>query len=384
MSAWIDLKEPRSRSYEDLLAYFGVEPPPDQVVLGEHIGRKRRKWRTYESGPNKKGRPQATRVLERIQQIAEALQRNVPLPDADAIPDDEELSATLVPLEELWEHIDGLLRQGDLDGALHVARRARSAYRGSWQPPAAYGYVIHVGVEAQQIAQPALIADGLESLREASRLEPRQRIIWESAGSLLDRLGRDDELLLLTTRAEQSLGAIPPSLIGRRAKVLLRQGNLFEGLKDAVRSFSAAPGDLALRGVVTEAIVRHALSPMLPLSSTGQLQQYVKAVEVAAWCAQGVPEAEDLVRPHRLWAAKAGTQLFSGSDGLRTLLAVCTLFVSLWPHNKLSGKPAWKILYNGPDEGWRFQQVLGSAAVRQVHHGRMAQFPWSATVGASG
>jgi len=381
---WIDQKEPQSRSYDDLLAYFGVTPPPDDTVLGEHIGRKRRKWRSYESGRNKKkGRPQATRVLERIQQIAEALQRNVPLPDEAVIFDDEQLSATLVPLDELWEHIDGLLQQGDLDGALDVARQGRAAYQDSWIPLAVYGYAIHVGVEAGQIAQPALIADGLRSLEEALRQEPGQQVLWESTGSLLDGLGRDDELVDLARRATGALGAAPPSLVGRRAKVLLRKGDVEEGLKDAVRSFSGAPDDLALRGVVTEAIVTHALLPMLPLNSGRQLQRYTEAVTVAAWCAYGVPEAENLVRPHRLWAAKAGTRLFAGSDGMRTLLAVCTLFLSLLPHNILSAKPAWKILHNGPEEGWRFRQVMGSSSVIEAHLGRMRQFPWSAAIEAT-
>jgi hypothetical protein len=70
-------------------------------------------------------------------------------------------------------------------------------------------------------------------------------------------------------------------------------------------------------------------------------------VDVAAWCSDGVPEAEDQVRVHRMWAANAGQRVFTGSWKLRSFLAVCTGFISLPIHNYVGSSPAWNVFSEG-------------------------------------
>jgi len=73
----------------------------------------------------------------------------------------------------------------------------------------------------------------------------------------------------------------------------------------------------------------------------------VEMVDVAAWCSYGVPEAEDKVRVHRMWAANAGQRVFTGSWKLRSFLAVCTGFISLPIHNYVRSSPAWRVFSEG-------------------------------------
>jgi hypothetical protein len=100
----------------------------------------------------------------------------------------------------------------------------------------------------------------------------------------------------------------------------------------------------------------------------------MEMVDAAAWCSHGVPEAEDMVRVHRMWATNAGQRVFIGSWKLRSFFAVCTGFISLPIHNWMRSAPAWQVFIKGM-QGLQQQQppteafiiVAGPQYVQRAH-----------------
>jgi hypothetical protein len=109
---------------------------------------------------------------------------------------------------------------------------------------------------------------------------------------------------------------------------------------------------------------------MLPIRSAADLTRYSELIGVAAWCAYGVPEAEDRVRPYRMWAINAGKRVFVGSDRMRSFLAVITGFISLPVHNYLRSQPAWQVFNEGMGKELTdaFFIVAAPAYVQRIHN----------------
>ena len=152
-------------------------------------------------------------------------------------------------------------------------------------------------------------------------------------------------------------------------------------MAEAARVVVGARGDraqlAALRARCATILVQRLVEKLLPITSADQLHRYVEAVDVAAWCARGVPEAEDLVRVHRLWAAQAPQRVFAGSWELRSFLAVCTAFLSVLPHNRARSQPARQIYAVGPAAGEAWNLIAHTDFVKTVHRDVQSKLQWA-------
>jgi hypothetical protein len=139
----------------------------------------------------------------------------------------------------------------------------------------------------------------------------------------------------------------------------------------AVKAVTKATPDLAaaVRSEATDILVTWAAT-MLPIRSGSDLTRYREMIGVAAWCSYGVPEAEDKVRAHRMWATNAAKRVFVGSTRMRSFLAVCTGFISLPIHNYVRSQPAWQVFNEGQgkDVTEAFYVVAGPAYVQKIHN----------------
>jgi hypothetical protein len=181
--------------------------------------------------------------------------------------------------------------------------------------------------------------------------------------------------------AEQRLtGGMTARLYAMRVRAALNLGRQDEAMTAAVRAVREATADsdvlTAIRSETTDLLVSWLAQHLLPIRTTDALQHYVEMVDVAAWCSHGVPEAEDIVRTHRMWAANAGQRVFVGSWKLRSFLAVCSGFISLPVHNLVRSAPAWQVFAQGLDDdgkrGQSFAIVAGPGYVQRAHGLRLA------------
>jgi len=383
---WKTQKEPASAARADLLAYFGIPPSPESD-LEKNIATKRRKWVRLETS-NPKGEAIAKRVGATIQQASEALLKGAPMPTPTAAPVEEPVvRATLVPVEDLLDHVTGLIMGGDLRGAMEMATKGQEAYPDSWIPRFAYARVVEVAWGGGELDDPRHLEAAIRSAERALAERPDEPAVWATTASLLGAAGRYDRLDEVVQQAERQLSGLPAGMHLSLAMGLLSRGDVERGLAAAVRAVGAAPHDRAARGDLAATIVEVA-ARMLPISSSDVMKSYDEAVAVAAWCASGVPEAEAAVLPHRVWAARAGTRVFAGNHVLRTALATYSAFLLLPLHTRLGSRPAWKVLWEGPggkgrDEVWTLWSFNSQAPyawqdtfVQRLHHAGGARFPW--------
>jgi hypothetical protein len=342
---------PRSPTYEQMLDFFGI-PPHSADRLDENINRKRRTWYAKTSSGNPRGREIAEQVGLLIQRVSEALKRGGPAEvgggaQVDAIPD--QVFATL---EDLWRILSEYVLADDYDVALRVAREAMSRWG---RTPAAAGvlaWVIATGVDTGNIVHPALLREGLDAAALAVSGEPAEPRNWESRAGLLLAIGQPQEAVAVTDQAAAHLRVPSARLLIHRARGLIVLHRAEEAMTAAVRAVHEAvrvgsDSTSAVRSQAAELLASWMATNLLPIRSRQQLAQYVEMVTAAAWCASGVPEAEDLLRPHRMWATNAGQRVFTGSWMLRSFLAVITGFISLPIHNMVSSTPAWQVLLQG-------------------------------------
>jgi hypothetical protein len=103
-----------------------------------------------------------------------------------------------------------------------------------------------------------------------------------------------------------------------------------------------------VRADAANQVIRRAAMPLLPLRTLQAAEIYRQAVMVAAWCAAGIPDMEEFVRPHRLWASACAKPVYTGNWQIRTFLAVCTGFLILPLLNHARSRPGWEIFFTGP------------------------------------
>jgi hypothetical protein len=374
---------PRPATYQQMLEFFGI-PPATMEKLDENIRRKRRQWYAKTNGGNPVGRQRAERVVELIAQVEQALKRGADADvgggaQVDIIPDE-----VFETLAELWAIIDGSVFADDYDKALRVARTAVQRWGGQSPGSGVLAWVVATGYESGNLAHPSVLREGIDAATRATAGAPADARNWESLATLLMGVDQADAAVSAIERARAS-GGLTPRLLALQAVGYIRLGRPQDAMVAAVRAVAeaerSAPAQVpAVRSRCTAALVSW-IAQRLPIRSSTELAAYVELATTAAWCAQGVPEAEDLVRPHRMWAANAGRRVFTGSFMLRSFLAVLTGFLSLPLHNVLRSTPAWKVLLagmsnktgpgnadgNGLSAQMSFQLVAGPQYVQNLH-----------------
>jgi hypothetical protein len=367
---------PGGASYEQMLQFFGI-PPMSAEALDDNIKKKRRAWNRKSEVGNPDGRAKAEQVLALIQRVSEALKRGVPDTEgggaAAEIPD-----SVFETLEELWRIISEYVFADDYDAALQVAREAMKRWQNSPQAASVFAWVVATGFNDDKLAHPALLTEGLAAAQFAVKADPGDARNWESTASLLMANSRVPEAMASIDEAERAaVGQLSAMLWLLRARGSISLGRPQDAMVAAVRAVNRAePARVAaIRSEVTDLLVTWLAAHMLPIRTPVGLGQYVEMVNVAAWCSDGVPEAEDQVRVHRMWAANAGKRVFVGSWRMRSFLAVCTGFISLPIHNYLRSEPAWKVFSAGlgqEDAGAAFSFVASPAYVQRAHNVKLA------------
>ena len=354
---------------------FNVRPPlsaSERQRLEAHIAEKRQKWRRDRGMGSPNAVRIATQVLAVIDALSQALLRGTPLPEKP-VSIDEPFANLPRDIQALWDEIRRLLDNNNYDRAIRVAEEMRVRRPRLWDGHAALGYVVATGAPSGFTAHTSLLQRGLDALKIAMSLDRTRLTAWNSAAYILVALNRLDAVLTLRDNAAKEFGTIPTDILSAAATIQLSHGRIDEALKDVVRAVMASSQDLGVRGELAAMLISRGARPVLPIQSREALRRYAAVVQVAAWCAVGVPEAENGVRPHRLWAALAARRLFVGNPSYRCLMAFMTMGV--WPllYNRVRSKAAWQValspMWNRPE----LFALLEADFVRRAHGGYM---PW--------
>jgi tetratricopeptide (TPR) repeat protein len=359
----------RGASHEQQLEFFGI-PPCTADALDDNIAKKRQYWNHKSNGGNPIGRQKAADVLALIQRISQALKRGA-AEDTGGGAEAEIPASVFETLEELWRILSEYVFADEYEDALRVAREAVSRWHNA-DAASALAWVVATEVNTSGFAHPALLNEGLDAARFASSQQPDEIRNWESMASLLLAGSKPQEALVAIDSAERAAaGRTTGMLYLLRTRAAASLGRVDDAMAAAVKAVKKATPDLAaaVRSEATDILVGWAAT-MLPIKSGPELTRYREMIGVAAWCSYGVPEAEDKVRAHRMWATNAAKRVFVGSTRMRSFLAVCTGFISLPIHNYMRSQPAWQVFNEGrgKDVTDAFYVVAGPAYVQKIHN----------------
>jgi hypothetical protein len=360
---------PRGASYEQMLEFFGI-PPYTADALDANIAKKRRRWNHMSNSGNPAGRAKAAEILALIQRVSQAVKRGVADDQGGGV--EAEIPASIFEtLQELWRILEEYVFADEYDEAIRVAREAVVRWRNA-DASSALAWVVSSLVNDAGFANPGLIDEGLAAATLATREQPGEVRNWESAASLMLASSKVQEAVAAIDQAERATGGQATAmlyLLRTRAMASMKRPD--ETMAAAVRAVSRAHSEVAaaIRSEATEILTLWAAS-MLPITSGAALTRYSELIGVAAWCAHGVPEAEDRVRAYRMWATNAGKRVFVGSDRMRSFLAVVTGFISLPIHNYLRSQPAWQVFNDGQGKEVTeaFFIVAAPAYVQKIHN----------------
>ncbi|MGV1049828.1 MAG: hypothetical protein ACOYD4_15040 [Solirubrobacterales bacterium] len=383
--AWLESMDvPASPAPADLRAFFGVPPDPEEK-LDYNISKKRRHWNSkvrqrVASETAKRKVEGATRIIDELEKL---LKRGVIDENLDLDRLREEFSAPpkthVDELGDLWRILEELLADGRPEEALRVANDARTRFEGAPVAEAAFGWLAMISSRSSANASDVLRKEGLAALETAiAGGEANQDTFTWKAILQLD-LGVPEAALETLGEAERVLGAsLNPWMYSHRCEAQAALGQPEKALEDAKRAVDAGTEDLALRSNTVTALINAARVGLLPIASETDLKRYQGLIEWAAWCAIGVPEAEDRVRPYRLWAVEAESRAYTGRPDMRTIIAVASGFLLLPVLNRVRTKPHWKVLHDGPGptNGEMFEVVAMAGIPLHVHEGLLEKLPW--------
>jgi hypothetical protein len=383
-AAWIEsLDVPPRPTPQDARAFFGVPPDPE-AKLDANISRKRRSWRskTRERRVSENAARKVEAALKLIDILATFVKRGV-LEELDL----ERLRESFVEapetvvgeLDDLWRIVEELVASGRLDEALRVANEARERFAGTPTANAVFGWLAAQASRRGAETTDVLRREGLAAIREAIGAGERNADTYMAQAVLQIDL-QDGEGALATLREAQDAisGGLTPWMSSHKCEAHALLGQTPDAISSALVAVTDETTDLALRSNTANALVHLVRHSILPIASRQELALYRDVVDVAAWCASGAPEAEDFVRPYRLWATEAGSRVYAGRLELRTIGAVLTGFLLLPALNRWRSKPQWRIFRDGP--GSIPPEIFELVALRDVplyvHGDAMAKLGW--------
>jgi hypothetical protein len=307
---------PTGATFEQMLEFFGIPPyPADQLT--QNIRAKRRTWHHMANSANPVGRAKANEVETLIQRLSQTLLRG-DLWDPDGGATVEIPKPVFETPDELWRIVTEHVFAADYDQALQVAREAGSHLTETADAASVLAWVLATGFNTENLINPALLAEGLEAADSAVRGQPHVARNWESKVSLLIAGYRvQDALVALEEATKAVTGHVTARLHIMRAKVVAALGRPEEAMVAAVRAVNTALADgddvPAIRSEATDLLLAWMSANLLPIKSSADLERYAEMVGVAAWCSDGVPDAEDQVRDSD--QAAAGNGNAHGRDG---------------------------------------------------------------------
>lgn len=389
---WLEsMNVPAQPRPADLRAFFGVPPDPEEK-LDANIAKKRRHWSTKvraQAAPTANGKrkvEEATRIIDELEKV---LKRGVVDPDFDLESLREKFAAEpetrVDELGDLWRILEELVAGGRLDEALRVAYDARERFRGTAVADAAFGWLAVLSSRGDDGADKVLLREGLAALTAAIATGEANvdTFTWKAVLEL--DLGRPEATLETFAEFERTLGSgLTPWMHSHRCEAYAALGRPEAALEDAKAAVDAGTDDLALRSNTVTALIEAARAGLLPIATDRDLRRYQDLIEWVAWFAVGVPEAEDRVRPYRLWAVEAESRAYTGRPELRTIGAVATGFLALPLLNRWKMKPHWQVLHDGPtaNNAEMFEIVTLAGIPLSVHQGLLDRLPWFAEFNA--
>jgi tetratricopeptide (TPR) repeat protein len=386
VAPWLEsLELPAQPAPADIRAFFGVPPDPEDR-LDSNISNKRRHWRskTRQNVTSEKAKRKVDQALRIIAALEQQLKRGVVDEELDLERLREEFSAApetrVDELGDLWRILEELLAGGRLDEALRVANDARERFKGARQAEAAFGWLAAIASRSGGSASDVMRKEGLVALEAAIAAGETTPDAYTWKAILQLDLNTPVEALETFEEAERVLKTeLGPWMCSHRCEAHAALGRPEQALEDAKKAVNAETDDLALRSNTVTALIAAARVGLLPVASDEHLHRYQELIEWAAWCASGAPEAEDRVRPYRLWAVEAESRAYTGRIDLRSIIAVASGFLLLPFLNRVRSKPHWKVLYDGPGpgSGEMFQVVSEGGITALVHEGLMDKLPWS-------
>jgi tetratricopeptide (TPR) repeat protein len=389
-ASWLESFDlPAHPAPTDIREFFGVPPDPEEK-LDSNIARKRRHWRskTRQSVSSEAAKRKVEEALRIIAALEQQLKRGVIDEELDLERLREQFSAEpethVDELGDLWRILEELLAGGKLEEALRVANDARSRFKGAREAEAAFGWLAVISSRSGSSASEVLRKEGLTALGAAIAAGETTADTYTWKAILQLDLDEPAEALATLGEAEKVLKEeLSPWMYSHRAEAHAALGDPGRALEDAKHAVDANTDDLALRSNTAMALITAARVGLLPLGNDEQLHQYQDLIEWAAWCAIGAPEAEDRVRPFRLWAVEAESRAYTGRIDLRSILAVASGFLLLPFLNRTRSKPHWRVLYEGPQaaSGEMFEVVAKGGIASLVHDGLMDKLPWFGKAG---
>ncbi|HEX7245794.1 MAG TPA: hypothetical protein VF245_09540 [Solirubrobacterales bacterium] len=385
VAPWLEsLDLPARPEPPDIRRFFGVPPDPEEM-LDENISKKRRHWRskTRENVTSEVAKRKVEQALQIIAALEQQLKRGVVDETIDLERLREEFSAEpetrVDELGDLWRILEELLASGRLDEALRVANDARTRFAGAREADAAFGWLAAISSRSGGSANEVLRKEGLAALEAAISAGETTADAYTWKAVLQLDLNVPGEALQTLDEAERVLRTEPsPWMRSHRCEAHAALSEPEQALAEAKLAIGAGSDDLALRSNTVTALIDAARVGLLPLASEDDLRRYQDLIEWAAWCAIGAPEAEDRVRPFRLWGVEAESRAYTGRVDLRSIIAVASGFLLLPVLNRMRSKPHWKVLYDGPKaSGEMFEVVAEGSLVKIVHTGLREKLPWA-------
>ena len=348
---------------KDLEEFFGIPPSPP-AELGANIREKRKYWKKKQQKARSDDALRfAGAVLQAVADAEDALKRGAAATGGGesgfqpGAPDRAPAS-----IDDVWRELERLLFRGRYSDALERVQ----GYEQRWGAyPAFVDMRSVVILDAAQNMPGAVfnsrvlesaIAGTRQVLEQLGPSEARYLTLVE----LLQVAGQASQIPDVFSEARHRLAKLSASFQVRELALRFKQEEWTPVLRHCVRLVQESSDDRALRSELVQLMINRAVAELLPLTSEAAVLEYKRIVSTAAWIADGVPEAEDFVRAHRMWASNADQPVFGGNWQWRAFLGLITLFLALPLVNSSNARPAWQVLLNGRPSG---QQKKRKAAI---------------------
>lgn len=335
---------------KDLQEFFGIPPAPPEA-LGANIREKRKYWnKKHGMARSDEALRFAEAVLQAIADAEDALTRGAAATGGG----DAEFQANApdrapASIEDVLRELERLLFRGRYRDALDRVQR----YEERWgRYPNFVDMRSLVILEAAKVPgftfQPGVLDFAITGERQViAQLGPTEAR-YLTLVELLEVADRIGEIPGVFADALKRLPRISASFRVRELAVRFENEPWNSVLRYCVQLVRESDDDRALRSELVQMIIGRAVTELLPLRSLEAVRQYQLIVATAAWIADGVPEAEDFIRPHRMWASNADQPVFAGNWQWRAFVGLITLFIALPMLNASMSRPAWQVLLSGP------------------------------------
>lgn len=348
---WMDTAEyAETPAPRDLMEFFGIPPSPPED-LGANIRAKRKHWKKKEQkARSDEFLARAGAVLQAIAEAEDALIRGGTATGGDRGTQPRASDRPPMSVDDVVRELERLLFRGRYRDALDRVQR----YQERWHEYPRFTDIRSVVIleAAQNLPGTALdprllqsaIGGAYQVLHQIGPTEAGYLTLIE----LLEIAGRSEEIPGVFAEAGKRLPDISASFRVRELAIRFKREAWDPLLRYCVRLVRQSDDDRAMRSELVQMIIGRAVAELLPLDSAEAVREYQKVVATAAWIADGVPEAEDFVRVHRMWASNADQPVFGGNWQWRAFFGLITLFVALPLLNSSMAKPAWQVLMAGP------------------------------------